>query len=299
MDPVEVQRLAFKAAKDAGIDPWLFLAQIKTENEDWRTDSVNPLSGAAGIAQIDPEWHPKELLRLTTALGLTNPYTDKPLWTEAQSKALGQQTDPNDIQTSAIITNPELALQYAAKWMWAMQAQKRKEALIARRDAAAAGSPDSRIDVDSAFDWTHDATKRRSEGGREAFRHAATKYGWGEDSGYADKIELRAPELRRNLYETIYGPAYGEPLSGDMSGYSELKSGWTPTFEAGDYTPGRAVRVGAGDTLSGIVARLGIPEADQESYITAIQAVNNIPDIHSISAGQLLWLPMQSQIPSG
>ena len=301
----EVQRLAFKAATDVGIDPWLFLAQIKTENEDWATHKTNKRSGAEGIAQVDPwkeeydstqaiihsggtpeAWHPKTLLDLTNQLKLTNPKTGKTLWTQEQSEEL-QKMDAYG--NTGFVTNPELALAYAAKWMWAMQTQNRQDILIARQAAAKKDTPDYLINPTTAFDWTHDATRQRTEAERDSFIRAATDYGYGAD--YAEKIERRAAKLRRELYETIYGPAFG----GEDTGIE----GGEPSLKAGDYKSGRAIRARTGDTLSDIVARLGIPEADQKSYITAIQAVNNLPDIHSIGAGQLLWLPMQSQIPSG
>jgi len=287
MDEETVRQLVFAAAEAVGIDPWLFMAQIKTENEDWRTDRMNALTGAEGITQADmwsgrptleyprgrfgDEWNPKELMRLTNLHKLTNPTTGKPLWTEAQSEAL-RQVDSEG--RSGFMTNPRLALAHAAALMRARMADYH----------AGPGSGNTLND----WKWMHDATKRREDIDRDAFIYAADKYGG--RSGYGQDIEHRTPTVRTKYFDEMYGwrPSF-DPL------HEMVRQ---PGTEAGDYTPGRAVRVGAGDTLSGIVADLGIPEADQESYITAMQAVNNIPDKNAINAGQLLWLPMQSQIPS-
>lgn len=268
----DLRDYAHKMALEAGIDPWRFMAQMKKEGE-WHVDPDMAIFGrdaeelkrigktTIGTAQLDPQWHPAELKRLSDPQG-------KYQLTDSKGKPLWDADRPLDLR------NPYEALEYAAKLMWAQMVVFRHEQGY---------EPDL-----TAFDWKHDPNRPRREGETRALHHSESLYNVGpnpteqqraEASDYSRTISLLSPELREKYYEAIRGPFNIDNLRFDTINEGNL----SPTSIAGDYMPGGAWIVRTGDTLSGIADRTN-------TSIAEIMRVNNLTD-DTIHLGKVLRLP--------
>ena len=304
----QMQDLAFKAARSAGIDPWMFLAQMRIESHDWNQNALSTAVDengkllpdelqAHGAAQIrikqligevvSPN-HPEELARLSKDNDLRDA-AGRPLWAE------GRTLDPY---------NPVEAYEYAAKLVlaftrirlgnkkWTHDPGRKRTSQETRAEQGAAS--DYNIGM---FDKREHKVKQGKQYGLRAIREArGLKSGHDKDDPdlfdrmvprgtqdltFGDKVE------RADLFE--YSPDEHamvpddriSALTGERDFTTVLSDIQRSDFKS-MYTPGILHRVEAGETLKSIARDYGSNYLDiaKHNNIENPNIINEFQEIH-------------------